>query len=109
MVISAGTGCGGGGPPGAGKESNKTVAVGRPAADKLLRERAGSSAKADATCTYGRVRLDSRSGSVSFTAACIGRGERKKVAIGLARRVPGHPGRSVGIVGFARFARVKIS
>jgi hypothetical protein len=61
----------------------------------------------DGACSRGEVQLDRPSGSVQFIAVCVGRGKPRPVAIGLARRVQHYPGRSVGIVGFAKVAEVR--
>lgn len=58
------------------------------------------------TCIHGEVRHSNRGGAIQFRAICAGKGTASEVAIMLARRVPGHPGRSVGIVAFGKVAKV---
>jgi hypothetical protein len=60
----------------------------------------------DAICTDGDVRRVSPRGAVQFVARCSGRGQVRNVVIMFARRVPSHPGRSVGVVAFRRYAKV---
>lgn len=107
LTLSYG-GCGSGG----GTVSEPPARDGSTVASKSV---AGASAQRkapsmpDAICNRGEVKLDRASSSVRFVAVCSGHGKPKQVAIGLARRVQHYPGRSVGIVRFARFAEVHSS
>jgi hypothetical protein len=73
-------------------------------ASKTAAPRSGSIP--DAICTDGEVRLAKPVGAVQFVARCAGHGRGREVAVMFARRIPSHPGRAVGIVGFRRFAKV---
>lgn len=79
------------------------------AAGTLIANRDASSVRdhvSNAICIGGEVNLSQPRGAVEFVARCSGREQANNVGIMFARRVPGHPGRSVGVVAFRRYAKV---